>query len=230
MSRSRPHGSVAEEEWKYAQSAGRRRRSTGGEDLAQRPTKRRQGHSPQQHENQARRRRGTPPEYESVAFGEDETPAVDAHAHAMVFMVRGQADVGVHRDGRSRHVMSPARRGRAVEGVAAGSAPEGARGADPTRVHTGSAMPSRRRAHQAAAARAVRVFVQQVAGARKLVERLGVEPDQLLRPALPEPGEMTGVAGATQPAADGGRRAAAAWRRSAGIRGLLSLAGQARRR
>ena len=38
---------------------------------------------------------------------------------------------------------------------------------------------------------------QQVAGARKLVERLCVEPDQLLRPALPEPVEMTGVAGTT---------------------------------
>jgi hypothetical protein len=49
---------------------------------------------------------------------------------------------------------------------------------------------------------------QQVAGAGQLVERVGVEPDEFLRAALPEPGEMTSAAGAAQPTADGGRRAA----------------------
>ena len=48
-------------------------------------------------------------------------------------------------------------------------------------------------------------IAQQVAGAGECVERICVEPDQLLGPALPEPVESTGVAGATQPAADGGR-------------------------
>ena len=75
-------------------------------------------------------------------------------------------------------------------------------------VHTGSAMPSRRRAHQAAAARTVKVSRSRLPVLASCVERLCVEPDQLLRAALPEPVEMTGVAGATQPAADGGRRAA----------------------
>ncbi len=51
---------------------------------------------------------------------------------------------------------------------------------------------------------------QQVAGAGQLVERVGVEPDEFLRAALPEPGEMTAVAGAAQPPADGGRPSAAA--------------------
>jgi hypothetical protein len=56
---------------------------------------------------------------------------------------------------------------------------------------------------------------QQVAGAGQLVERVGVEPDEFLRAALPEPGEMTSAAGAAQPTAtvDGERPSAAAIRR-----------------
>lgn len=53
-------------------------------------------------------------------------------------------------------------------------------------------------------------IAQPVAGAGKRVERVCVEPDQLLGSVLPEPVQMSGIAGATQPAAHGRWRAALA--------------------
>ena len=75
-------------------------------------------------------------------------------------------------------------------------------------VHTGSVMPSRRRAHQAAAARTVRVSRSRLPVLASWLNASASSRTSFLCAALPGPGEMTGAAGATQPSADGGRRAA----------------------
>ena len=147
---------------------------------------------------------GTQNEHDDVTFGEYEQPAVGVHADAMVFTLTAGRRMSVHGDGRSRAcgTAGPAV-GRAAEGSSWPSE-KAAAGVEPDKGphRLGDAQPSARppgRGGQNGEG-----VAQQVAGAGELIERVGVEPDQFLRAALPEPGQMITAASRTQPAADSG--------------------------
>ena len=126
---------------------------------------------------------GTQNEYERVTFGEDEQLVVGVHADAMVFTVTPcRRMLVVIVTGGAGHVIPRARPlDRAAKGVSPAGR-EACRRVEPDEgPHgLGNAQPSTRPPGRGG--QNGQGVAQQVAGARKLVERLGVEPDQLLAP------------------------------------------------
>lgn len=108
--------------------------------------------------------------------------------------------------GRARHALpaGPAV-GRAVEGAQPGWCEKAPAGVEPDECPRGLGNAQSSARPPGGGGQNGLGVAEQVAGAGKRVEHVCVEPDQLLRSALPEPVEMSGVAGATQPSADGGR-------------------------